>query len=94
MIDNTWVHCYHEKVSMEAGKLNGVFKYYILRKSIILKANHKYRIRIEFQQDEFRQTFERSREAQGPASDRIAIIREQTSVETAQIISRFVFEDA
>ena len=93
MVNNTLVHCYHEKVSMEAGKINGVFKSYILRKNTILKANHKYRICIEFQQDEFRQTYERYIEAQGSAPDRIAIIRDQTLVETAQIISRIVFVD-
>ena len=94
MIHNTWVHCYHEKVSMEAGKINGVFKSYIPRESIILKANHKYRIRIEFQQDKVRKTYVRSMEANGLSSDRIAIFRDQTLEETAQIISQIFFEDA
>ena len=78
---------------MEAGKINGVFKRYILRKSTILKANHKYWIRIEFEQDEFRKTYLRSMEAQVSASDRIEIIRDQTLEETAQIISQILFVD-
>ena len=94
MIHNTWVHCYHEKVSIEAGKINGVFKRYIPRESTILKANHKYRIRIEFQQDKVRKTFELSMEAGGLSSDRIALIRHQTLEETAQIIDVILFVDA
>ena len=94
MVNNTLVHSYSEKVSMEAGKINGVFKSYIPRESIILKANHKYRIRIEFQQDEFRETYVRSMEAGGLPSDRIAMIHEQTSVETGQMIAAIVFVDA
>ena len=61
MKSNTLVHTFNEKVSMEAGKINGVFKRYILRKSTILKANHKDWIRIEFEQDEFRKTYLRLR---------------------------------
>ena len=78
---------------MKAGKINGVFKRYIPRKSIILKANHIYKIRIEFELDKIRKFFERSMEAQGSDSGRIAIIREQTLEKTGQIISQIVFEE-
>lgn len=88
-------HTFNDKVSIEAGKINGVFERYILpKKSVILKANHKYWIRVEFVQDEFRQSYTQYQPAFSGCSERIKIILDQTLIDTAQIISRIVYVDA
>lgn len=95
MINNALDHTFNDKVSIETGKVNGEFVRYIIpKKNVILKANHKYWIRIEFIQDEFRQSFIQYMAVPKLGSDRIEIIRDQTLVETAQIISRIGYVDA
>lgn len=95
MVNNKLEHAFNDKVSIEDGKMNGEFVRYILpKRSVILKANHKYWIRVEFVQDEFRQSYTQYSETPNSGSDRIQIVRDQTLVESAQIISRVTYVDA
>lgn len=88
-------HTFNDKVSIEAGKVNGEFVRYIIpKKSVVLKANHKYWIRIEFIHDEFRQSYIQYMADPKLGSDRIEIVRDQTLVGTAQIISQIGYVDA
>lgn len=95
MVNNSLEHVFHDKVSMEAGKINGEFVRYILpKKSIILTAHQKYWLRLEFKENEFRQSYGHSNVVPQGCTDRIGLLRDKQLANTAQIISRIVFVDS
>ncbi|CAO1405013.1 unnamed protein product [Diamesa serratosioi] len=88
-------HTFNDKVSISNGKLNGQYIRYILpNKNRTLKANRKYWIRVEFKQDEFRQTYAHYKVAGNSGADRIKLILDEPLKVTAQIITSLTFVDA